>query len=78
MTTNDENAQVLAPADRLIRRPELEHLTGLSRSNIYHRIHNDPDFPKPVRIGPNTVAWIESEARNWMQRCIAQSRTEAA
>lgn len=68
----------LAPGDRLIRRGEVEHLTGLSRSTIYGRLRDDPDWPRPVQLGPNCVAWLESEVRAWVERRIAASRAQAA
>ncbi len=54
------NERTLPPPsqDRLIRRAEVERLTGLSRSNIYNCNLHDPDWPKPVQLGPNTVAWV--------------------
>ena len=51
--------------DRLIRIREVEQMTGRSRSSIYRDI-DAGTFPAPVRIGPNAVAWWESEVRAWM------------
>lgn len=72
-----DSIPALRPDDRLLRRHEVEHLTGLSRSSIYHRNLNDPDWPKPIRLGPNTVAWVESEVLGWVQRRIRQNRVAA-
>lgn len=72
-STEDANRGV-----RLIRRCEVERKTGLSRSNIYHRNLHDPAWPKPISIGPNTVAWIESEVDGWIRSRIAESREQAA
>lgn len=74
------NAHTLtvAAGDRLIRRAEVERITALSRSNIYHRIQHDPDWPKPIHIGPNSVAWLESEVFAWVERRIAAARAKAA
>lgn len=66
------------PLARLIRRDEVERRTGLSRSAIYHRNLHDPDWPKPIRIGPNTVAWLESSVSAWIQRQVEAARSEAA
>lgn len=68
----------IRPGDRLLRRQEVEHLTGLSRSSIYERIRSDPDWPKPVRLGANSVAWLESEIHAWIARQVAASRKAAA
>ena len=52
---------------RLIKRPEVEAKTGRSRSAIY----SDPTFPKPVRTGPNSVAWVAAEVDRWIEQRIA-------
>ena len=52
--------------DRFLRRPEVENLTGLSRSTIYLMISNG-EFPKPVRIGRRAVAWRESAIQSWIE-----------
>lgn len=53
------------------RRPEVENLTGLSRSTIYDMMSKG-EFPKPVRIGRRAVAWRESDLAAWLaQRAIS-------
>ena len=52
--------------DRLIRRPEVEKLTGLSRSTIY-RLRKLGKFPEQVRIGSRAVAWWLSEILAYMK-----------
>jgi len=47
---------------KLLRLSSVKELTGLSRSSIYA----DPQFPKPVKIGPRSVAWVEAEVRDWI------------
>jgi prophage regulatory protein len=71
------NPSELHPGERLLRRSEVERITGLSRSSIYQRNLTDPDWPKPIHIGPNTVAWVESEVMAWIHRRIHQSRAAA-
>jgi prophage regulatory protein len=31
-----------------------------------------PEFPKPVRLGPNAVGWLKSEIEAWQQARIAE------
>jgi prophage regulatory protein len=52
--------------ERIIRRPDVEKITGLSRSSIYAKMA-DGTFPKPVKLGPNCVGWKESEVQNWIE-----------
>lgn len=50
--------------DRFLRLPEVVHRTGLPKRTIYHRI-NLGTFPASVKLGPNAVAWRESEIDAW-------------
>ena len=58
-----------------LRLPEVQIRTGKSRSSIYQGI-KDGTFPKPIRIGPRAVAWIETEIEAHNQSCIDASRPE--
>lgn len=53
-------------ADRLMRRPEVENMTGLSRSTIYAWM-GAGRFPKPVPLGSRLVAWRESDVLSWIE-----------
>lgn len=50
---------------RVLRLKEVRHKTGLGRSTIY-RWMDEGRFPKPVRLGARTVAWIEHEIDEWL------------
>ena len=52
-------------ANRILRRPEVEARTGLSRSTIYAMMAEDL-FPKPKRIGKRAVGWTESAISEWL------------
>lgn len=51
-------------SDPLLRRPEVERETGLSRSSLY-RMMDDNQFPRPIRIGKRAVAWRASTIDQW-------------
>ena len=53
------------------RRPEVEAKTGLSRSTIYEKMKSGT-FPKPVKLGPRAVGWLESDIDAWLEERIAQ------
>ncbi len=65
---------------RIIRRRELESRVGLSRSTIYAKLNGtrpgelDPTFPKPIKLGPKAVGWIESEIEAWLASQASLSR----
>lgn len=57
------------PIRRFIRLREVLHRTGLGRSTVY-RWMEEGRFPKSVRLGGRSVAWIEHEIDEWLQdRC---------
>ena len=53
-------------AERILRRPEVESRTGLSRSTIYQWM-KDGQFPQPVKLGARLVAWRESDVNAWLE-----------
>ncbi len=53
---------------RMLRRPDVEALTGLSRSTIYASMDRGT-FPRPVRIGLRAVAWREDDIECWLKQC---------
>lgn len=55
--------------ERLLRLTEVQARLGMSRSGIYERIKNG-GFPRPVKIGPRAVAWLESEIDAWLQERV--------
>ena len=62
--------------DRLLRRPEVEHKTGLTRTAIYDAIRKG-DFPEPIPISSHSVAWLCSEIDEWINNRIAQRNNKA-
>ena len=57
--------------ERFIRLDELISKTGLGRSTIYRMMDNG-EFPKPINLTSNKVAWLQSEINNWMQSKVEQ------
>lgn len=49
----------------VIRFPALRQLTGLSRSTV-DRLEKALDFPRRVRLGPNSVGWRLDEVQAWI------------
>lgn len=46
-------------------------LTGISKSYIYDMARRG-EFPKSVRLSEHSVAWVESEVQEWMERRISK------
>lgn len=53
---------------KLLRRPEVEARTGLSRSTLYDWMKRGA-FPQPVKLGARLVAWRESDVAAWLESC---------
>ena len=51
---------------RLMRRPDVQNVTGLSRSTIYAMMA-EGTFPKPVKLGKRAVAWREADVKAWLE-----------
>lgn len=61
----------------LIRMSETMRRTGYGKAWIY-RLIGDGRFPKPVKIGSRSIAFVESEIDEWIDQRIAESRKENA
>jgi prophage regulatory protein len=53
-------------AERILKRPEVEYRTGLSRSTLYQMIA-EGRFPKPIKLGLRAVGWSEGEIATWIE-----------
>jgi len=58
---------------QLIRRKEVEELTGLSRTAIYDRMR-EGRFPKSVALSPKTIRWVRGEIIKWIEEQISIAR----
>ena len=58
---------------KIIKRPEVEAITGLSRSSIYAKI-DDGTFPKAIKLSERSVGWLEHEVQEWLKNRISATR----
>ncbi len=61
---------------RLIRMPAVRAMTSLSKAWIYALEHQGK-FPKRVKIGERTSAWVEAEVAQWVQAQAAAREVAA-
>lgn len=54
---------------QLLRIKQVQARTGLNRSQIYARM-KEGDFPQSIKIGPASVAWLEKEIDEWIERKV--------
>jgi len=60
-------------APRFLSLPQVVELTSLSQASVY-RYMNLRDFPRPIPIGVQRVAWLEHEVRSWMNERMTRTR----
>ncbi|MBT0511366.1 AlpA family transcriptional regulator [Morganella morganii subsp. morganii] len=60
--------------ESLIRLPEVIRRTGYSKPWLYKLI-DAGKFPKQVKIGSRSIAFVESEVDAWVANKIAESRS---
>jgi prophage regulatory protein len=56
---------------KLIKLPEVMAATSWSRPKIYAEM-KEGNFPRPVRTGSQSVAWVASEIEAWVEARIAE------
>jgi prophage regulatory protein len=71
------SANIQQSETRLIRLSEVQHLTGLGRSQIY-ALASRGDFPAPLKLSERCSAWQETSIRAWIAERIAAARKVAA
>ncbi|MBF0131161.1 MAG: AlpA family phage regulatory protein [Magnetococcales bacterium] len=53
------------PLDKILRRPAVSEITGLSRSTLHDYVRKGI-FPVPVKLGPRNVGWKASQVSAWI------------
>lgn len=61
---------------KILRLKQLTERIGLGRSTIYDRMdaqspRYDATFPKPIKLGPAAIGWIDSEITAWIVQRIS-------
>lgn len=65
------NSPLEKTSPRLIRIKEVINRVGIGRSTIYDWMNPksprfDTTFPKPVKLGSNSIAWLEHDIDSWI------------
>ncbi len=58
--------------ERLLPLPAVMERTSLKRASLYAAVGRN-EFPKPVKISANRVAWPESTVAAWIASKIAEA-----
>ena len=67
---------VMAMGERLLRRRQVEEVTGMSRSSIY-RLMQTGEFPRSVKVGPTAVRWRARDSASGWSPCLWQDTGSA-
>ena len=62
---------------RILKRPEVEAVTGLSRSTIYLKMEKN-EFPRQIQLSTRSVGWLEHEVQEWLQNRVSETRKGGA
>ena len=63
---SDTNTATVRPADRLIYWPEVASIVPLSRVSVW-KLRQSGEFPRPVKLTANRIAWRLSEVMEWVR-----------
>jgi prophage regulatory protein len=60
-------------AQELLRRKQILELLGVSHSTLYSWM-DAGKFPRPIRIGENSIAWLRTEIEAWLEQRAQERR----
>lgn len=63
--TTPPNPAMTPPPARLLKAREVMHRLGTSRSTLYRMVRRG-EFPAPVEVSPNWLAWREDVVDAWI------------
>lgn len=63
---------------KILRVKAVGERLGYAVPSIWRKAKDEPDFPKPVRVGPKCTGWLESEVDEYIARKVSESRSGAA
>ena len=49
----------------LYRLPDVQRALSLGSTSVKNLVHNDPTFPRPVRLTKRAIAWYRDEVEAW-------------
>ena len=67
----NDDAKAAARPKVVLRMPEVRRRTGKARSTIYADMEAGR-FPKSIKLGGRSVAWLESEIDEWIDAQAAR------
>lgn len=65
--------QVVKTAVVILRRKQVQAITGLSRSSLYSMMKSGK-FPKNIRLSTRSVGWVHEQVEAFLEARIAESQ----
>jgi len=65
------------PTRQYIRAQELAAMLAVHRTTLWRWVH-DGHLPRPVKLGPNTVAWESTQIDAWLAAREAEQKSSSA
>ena len=62
-TNTNPDPESLRPI--FVRLPDVQSLLGVGRTTVCALLRDDPDFPRPIKIGGRNVAFRLTEIEEW-------------
>ncbi len=62
--------------EQIVRKPELCRNLGISPVTLW-RWTRRKGFPAPIKLGPNSVGWIEAEINDWLAARAAERKLQS-
>lgn len=62
---------------KFIRAPELSRMLAVHRTTLWRWVR-DGHLPRPVQLGPNTVAWDSVEIDTWLAARALEEKGSSA
>lgn len=56
---------------KILRKQSVLDTIGVSSATLW-RMCRDGRFPKPIKLGPNSVGWVDEEVQNRLIELIAE------
>lgn len=72
----EKEKSVSRTAVRILRRHQVQDVTGLKKSQIY-ALATTPNFPQRVKLGTRAVGYLEHEVQAWIESRVKASRGSA-
>lgn len=61
-----DHAAAQSPQLKLLRPKAILKALGISRPTLYRLMKSDPSFPSAIRLGGNSIAFVEAELIAWL------------